>query len=143
MGVVGDLSKYAQFQAAEAMRTAAANPGDGGAAAGMGLGMGMAMAQQMANAMNPAAQAAQPASSASSAPPPIPQAARYHVARDGQATGPFDMASLSAMAGRGELARDTLVWTEGMANWEKASARADLSAVFGSAPPPIPGGGAA
>ena len=150
MGVVGDLSRYSQFQAAEAMRTAAANPGEGGAAAGMGLGMGMAMAQQMANAMNPQAQpsataqpSGQPSAQTAAAPPPLPQGKRYHVARDGQAAGPFDLATLKAMAGRGELARDTLVWTEGMASWEQAAARPDLSPVFGSAPPPIPGGGAA
>ena len=40
MGVVGDLSKYTQFQAAEAMRTAAANPGAAGQAIGMMVGMG-------------------------------------------------------------------------------------------------------
>ena len=41
MGVVGDLSKYAQFQAAEAMRAAAANPGAAGQAIGMMVGMGV------------------------------------------------------------------------------------------------------
>ena len=37
MGVAGDLNRYAQFQAAEAMREAASNPGG---MAGMGVGMG-------------------------------------------------------------------------------------------------------
>jgi len=46
MGVVGDLNRYTQFQAAESMRAAAENPGGGEASAGMGLGMGMAMVPQ-------------------------------------------------------------------------------------------------
>ena len=46
MGVIGDIGRYQQFQMAEAMTEAAANPG-GGAGEGMGLGMGFAMANQM------------------------------------------------------------------------------------------------
>lgn len=62
MGVVGDLQKYTQFQAAEALRDSAKNEGGMG---GMGAGMAaaMAMGNMMNNAMNqqnqpqPAAQA--------------------------------------------------------------------------------------
>src|SRR6185503_13294029 len=53
MGVIGDVGRYAQFQAADAMRDAAQNPG-GGAGAGMGLGAGFAMGNAMANAMGDA-----------------------------------------------------------------------------------------
>ena len=51
MGVVGDLNRYTQFQAAEAMREAANNPGNSAAGAGVGLGAGMAMGQMFAQAM--------------------------------------------------------------------------------------------
>ncbi|MCL1854511.1 MAG: SPFH domain-containing protein [Clostridia bacterium] len=51
MGVVGDLNKYAQFQAAEAMREAASNPG-GMAGMGVGMGAGAAMGQMFAQSMN-------------------------------------------------------------------------------------------
>lgn len=51
MGVLGDLNRYTQYQAAEAMREAANNPG-GTAGAGMGMGAGMAMGQMFAQAMN-------------------------------------------------------------------------------------------
>lgn len=61
MGVIGDVGRYAQFQAADAMRDAAQNTGGGGAATGAGLGAGFAignaMAGAMSNAMNPASQA--------------------------------------------------------------------------------------
>ena len=61
MGVVGDLNKYAQFQAAEAMRDAAQNEG-GGAGLGAGLGAGMAMGQMVQNAFqNQQSQPAAPA----------------------------------------------------------------------------------
>lgn len=49
MGVVGDLNKYAQYQAAEAIREAANNPGNSTASTGVGLGAGVAMGQMFAN----------------------------------------------------------------------------------------------
>ena len=73
MGVIGDLSRYSQFQAAEAMREAAVNPAAGGASTGMGLGMGMGMAQQMANAMTARQNAQQRQAPRSAAPPPLPR----------------------------------------------------------------------
>lgn len=52
MGVVGDLNKYTQFQAAESMREAANNQGGtAGMGAGMGAGMMMAQTMQMAGQM--------------------------------------------------------------------------------------------
>lgn len=50
MGVIGDVGRYAQFQAADAMRDAAQNPG-GGAGTGAGLGAGFAIGNAMAGAM--------------------------------------------------------------------------------------------
>jgi membrane protease subunit (stomatin/prohibitin family) len=59
MGVIGDVNRYTQFQAADAMRAAAENP-SGGAGTGAGLGAGFAignaMAGAMANAMHPSQQ---------------------------------------------------------------------------------------
>jgi membrane protease subunit (stomatin/prohibitin family) len=56
MGVIGDVGRYTQFQAADAMKAAAENP-SGGAGTGAGLGAGFAignaMAGAMSNAMNP------------------------------------------------------------------------------------------
>jgi membrane protease subunit (stomatin/prohibitin family) len=51
MHMVGDLNKYAQFQTADSIATAAANP-SGVAGAGAGLGAGIAMGQMMINHMN-------------------------------------------------------------------------------------------
>ncbi len=49
MGALGDAQKYAQFQAADAMRDAAQNEG-GGAGLGAGLGAGFAVGNQMVGA---------------------------------------------------------------------------------------------
>ena len=53
MGVIGDVGRYTQFQAADAMRDAAQNPG-GGAGTGAGLGAGFAIGNAMAGAMTDA-----------------------------------------------------------------------------------------
>ena len=59
VSMAGDLGKFTQFQAAEALTTAAGNSG-GTAGAGIGLGAGVAMGQTMLSAMKPAtAEAAQ------------------------------------------------------------------------------------
>jgi membrane protease subunit (stomatin/prohibitin family) len=55
MGVIGDVNRYTQFQAADAMRDAAQNPGGGaglGAGLGAGFAVGNAMAGALGNAMN-------------------------------------------------------------------------------------------
>ncbi len=51
MGVVGDLNKYTQFQAAEAMREGASTP-NSAAGAGIGMGTGIGMAQMMMQNMS-------------------------------------------------------------------------------------------
>jgi membrane protease subunit (stomatin/prohibitin family) len=47
MGVIGDVNRYTQFQAADAMRDAAQNP-SGGAGLGAGLGAGFAVGNVIA-----------------------------------------------------------------------------------------------
>ena len=149
MGVLGDLNRYTQFQAANAMEAAATNPGGGAAASGMGMGMGFAMAGQMMNAMNPMMnqqqqmyqqpqqggyQQQQPM-----APPPMPAASTFFVAVNGQQSGPFDMNALSSMVANGQLTKETLVWKQGMPAWAAAGTVQELSSLFGAVPPPMPG----
>lgn len=135
MGVVGDLAKYAQFQAAEAMRTAAANPGAAGQAIGMMVGM--AAGGQVASPWGqrppepPQAQAQQP--------PPVPAGPIYHVAEGGKPSGPFTVEQLTDQSVKGGLTRASLVWAPGMDGWKAAGDVPELAAVFASVPPPIPG----
>jgi membrane protease subunit (stomatin/prohibitin family) len=138
MGVIGDMSKYTQFQAAEAIGDMANNPGPGGmAAGGMGAGMGFAMANQIGAAMNqPPAAPAQ----GGAAPPPIPQGPQYFAAIGGQQAGPFDTAALKAHIDAESVTRETLVWYEGMAEWTAAGEVEEVAKLFGSVPPPLPPG---
>ena len=66
MGVLGDMGKYAQFQAAEAMRDAANNP-NGMAGMGVGMGAGMGMGQMFTQPFGGAQQQAPAAPAAPAA----------------------------------------------------------------------------
>ena len=145
-GMVGNLDKYIKYQTGVAMEAGAANPG-GAAGAGIGMGAGLAMGQQMANSMQgsaangPAATgvAASGASAGAAMPPPLTAAAEYHVAIDGEATGPFSRAGLQQQFQNGSLQKDTLVWTAGMEDWSEAGRVEELAELFVSkAPPPLP-----
>ena len=140
MGIVGNLDQYTQFQAAEALRDAAANPGGGSEALNMGLGLAMAqrLSETLARPAQPApAPAPQPAP-APMAPPPLPTAKSYFVAVNNQQAGPFPMDELQRQAQSGQLTRAMLVWTQGMASWTAAGEVAELSALFANLPPPLP-----
>jgi hypothetical protein len=135
MGVIGNLNAYTQFQAANAMEAAAKNP-DGMASGGMGMGMGFAMAQQMGQAMMGGQQQAQGAGTAT--PPPVPGAAAWFVAVNGQQAGPFDQSMLASKISSGEISRDTLIWKNGMSGWVAAGTVAEVAGLFGQTPPPLP-----
>ncbi|MEM1386809.1 MAG: SPFH domain-containing protein [Pseudomonadota bacterium] len=151
MGVVGDLGKFTQFSAAEAMTAAAQNPSGGmgaGLGAGMGMGLGMAMSQN-AGPWGPTAAAAQPMARAApagqghqaiaAAPPPPPAPERvWHIAEAGETRGPFSRAALGRMAGSGEVTRETYVWTAGQDGWLKADEVRELAQLFTILPPPPP-----
>jgi len=128
MGIAGDLGKYTQFSAAEAMTTAAQNPAGGemgaGLGMGMGAGMGMAMAQNMAGpwGARPAPQPAAPVAP----PPPPPVEKVWHIAKDGQTKGPYSRAAMGRMVSDASLTRDTLVWTAGQDGWQAAGEVGDL-----------------
>lgn len=138
MGVIGDLGRYTQFQAAEAMEAAAKQPG-GGMGEGLGMGMGMAMASQMA-AQQQVLAGHQPMAAAAApiAPPPPPVDKIWHVAENGASTGPFSRADLGKMVVSGGLGRETHVWTPGADGWMKAGDIDELAVLFTVMPPPPP-----
>nr|WP_042378317.1 SPFH domain-containing protein [Streptacidiphilus melanogenes] len=141
MGIAGDLDAYTRFQAADAIATAAANPGGGGE--GVGLGVGMALGQRIAQGLTPqapapAAPAAAPAAPAAAVPPPLPTAAQWFIAVGGQQQGPYDAGVLAGQVAAGNLTRTTLVWRNGLANWQPAEQVAELAALFADVPPPLP-----
>lgn len=115
------------------------NGGDGFNMAAMmaSMAIGGAVGQNIAgtvnNAMNGINQPAQP----QIAPPPIP-AVTYHVVVNGQAVGPFDIDTLTQMAATEQLTVDSLVWKNGMAQWEKAGIVDELKPLLKNPMPPIP-----
>ena len=142
MGIVGDLSQFMQYSAAEAMSQPGGQAG-GAMGAGVGAGMGMAMANQMMGQMAQTGpwgpRPASPAQVAPPPPPPPPVDPVWHIAEDGQTTGPFSRASLGRMVTDGGFGRATLVWTAGQDGWKPAGEVAALAQLFTIMPPPPPG----
>ena len=137
IAAVGNLQAYTQYETASAIHDAATTP-NSAAGAGMGLGAGFAMGGNMVSQMGAAQTAANAGGGAAAMPPPLPVAAAFHVAINGQQAGPFDMGTLQGQAGSGSLKRDSLVWKAGMAQWVKASEVPELATLFANVPPPVP-----
>ena len=149
-GMVGNLDRYMTYQTGVALEAGASSSG-GAAGAGIGMGAGLAMGQQMANNMGQQRLPQQTGHGAASAhasgreasgralPPPLTGGARYHIAVDGEATGPYSVEGLQQQLGNGVITKSTLVWANGMPDWQQASEVAELRELF-SAPPPLPRG---
>jgi membrane protease subunit (stomatin/prohibitin family) len=138
MGVVGDLNKYTQYSAAEAMQAAASGSGDGGTmGAGLGAGLGMAMGNMMMGAQSGPWGAA-PSQAPAAAPPPPPVEHVWHIAENGETKGPFSKAAMGRMASEGSLTRETHVWTAGQDGWMRAEDVRELAQLFTVLPPPPP-----
>lgn len=114
------------------------NTGSNGAGFNMvgmmaGMVVGGAVGQNIAGAMNNMMGGIHP----QPVPPSVPVSV-YHVAVNGQVSGPFDLSVLAQMASAGQLTAETLVWKAGMAQWVKAGALDELKYLFANAMPPIP-----
>lgn len=101
------------------------------------MAVGGAVGQNIAGAMNNMMGGINQQTAPGAVPPPIPTVA-YHVAVNGQATGPFDISVLAQMATVGQLTADSLVWKSGMTQWAKAGTVDELKNIFANVMPPIP-----
>lgn len=133
MGIVGDLDNYVKFQSATAMEAAAKNPG-GEASAGVGMGMGFAMANQLGKTLSTPQEPSQGAPQ----PPPLPREEAYYVGKNGKQAGPFDKAAIIGYIAKGSISKDTLMWKEGMAEWQGAAKFGEFAPLFRTTPPPLP-----
>jgi membrane protease subunit (stomatin/prohibitin family) len=124
-----NLDQLAKIKAAKAIEKAAENP-SGMAGAGVGMGMGYVVANQMGQLFN------QP-SNAPGTPPPLPNS-NFFLGINGKQEGPFDLATLQQMILKGAWNADTMVWTQGMPAWSKASDVEALKPLLGAVPPPLP-----
>lgn len=132
MGVIGNLGAYTALKSADAIGTAAANPGLAGAGVGLGAGiaLGGAVTRQFTHAENtfdPRTQAA---------PPPLPSSRRFHYAGPtGQAE--LTVAEIAERVG-GDRGGEHLVWAPGWSSWKKWSEVPEIAAALPAAPPPVP-----
>lgn len=101
------------------------------------MAVGGAVGQNIAGAMNNMMGGINQQATPGAVPPPIPTVA-YHIAVNGQATGPFDISVLAQMATAGQLTADSLVWKNGMVQWAKAGTVEELKNLFANVMPPIP-----
>ncbi len=133
MGLSGNLDDYLKYQSAEAL----GNAGNGSSTAGdaMGMGMGFAMASQMAKSFNSQTNIQ---TTATPTPPPIPKAQTYHLVINATSKGPLTIEQIKSMILETKVTKETLVWREGMTNWEKIELVDDLKKLFKNTPPPIP-----
>ena len=126
-----ELDRYQTVAMSDALRDGSKQPGGGGGAVdGLGLGAGLAMGKKL---LDDSAGGGQQA-----VPPELPQAAQWFVAIGGQKSGPIAHDSLQSQIHSGQVARDTLVWRQGMASWVKAGDIPELGPLFDSSPPPLP-----
>ena len=110
--------------------------GNGFSPAGMmvGLSLGTAIGQNMAGMMSGILGSS--AKQVQTSVPPVPS--MYNVAVNGKPTGPYTVTALAQMVTSGQLTKESLVWKQGMENWQSAGTVAELSALFGTNVPPIP-----
>jgi len=98
------------------------------------MAVGDAVGQNIAGAMNNMMGGINQQATSGSVPPPIPVVA-FHVAVNGQATGPFDIPALQQMSAAGQLTANSLVWKTGMTEWVRADSVDELKGLF---MPPVP-----
>ena len=100
------------------------------------MAVGGVVGQNIAGVMGNAMLGMNQAGQSGMTPPPIPVVA-YHVAVNGQATGPYALNVLQQMATSGQFNADSLVWKNGMTEWVKAGTIDELKSMF-VVMPPIP-----
>lgn len=101
-----------------------------------GMAVGGAVGQNMAGIMNNAMSGINQPVQNSVTPPPVP-ISTFHIAVNGQATGPYDINTLRQMSSTGQFSAESLVWKPGMSEWVKAETIDELKPMF-AVMPPIP-----
>ena len=127
MNMVGDMSRFTQFQAANAIEATANNPGGGNAM--MNAGLGLAMGQMMGNMMGQAQAAPQ------AAPPPPPAAAFHYNGAAGQ--GQFSAQDIAQKVSANPNGAHN-IWANGWPGWKSWKDVPEIANLVQVAPPPPP-----
>ena len=125
---------YQMDRSFDVMDKAAQNEGTMGGTmgAGMGMGMGFGMGNVMGNMtgnMNTGQQNKQ-GQGAGSTPPPPPSGVQYFVLINNQQNGPHNLESMKMLITQNQINRETLVWKEGMSDWDNIMDQDDLNVLF-------------
>lgn len=132
---------YQLDKSMDVLKTAAGNEGlaglmmQSGMGAGMGVMMGAQLGQQAGSLMT------QVPPSAPAMPPPLTGSPtlQYFIVVNGLQQGPFPMAVLQQMQLAGTFTSTSMVWRQGMAEWQPAGSLPELLNVFmPNTPPPFP-----
>jgi membrane protease subunit (stomatin/prohibitin family) len=142
LGVEGkNFAVHQLNQQTDVLKTAAESLGDmgsvslggGGGLNPVGLMTGMAignvMGNQMGGMMNNMGK--QPTNT------PPPPTTLYHIALNGQQSGPFTIEQLKQFVSVTQFTKLHHVWKDGMSGWELADKIDELLPLFGSIPPPL------
>ena len=74
-----------------------------------------------------------------SSPPPLPDSApEWHYVKNNEKIGPVPQARMGEILRAGGIAKDTLVWKHGMAEWVPLSTTALANELGQDSPPPLP-----
>ena len=96
-----------------------------------GLALGKTIGQNISSTLN---DSMAPFQGNASLPPNVPTQL-FYIVENGKAIGPFDVKTLDTFISSGRFNAETLVWKQGMQNWEKAGSVQDFNGLF---PPAIP-----
>lgn len=126
----------------DVLGAAAANQGVGGSIvqSGLGLGVGMVVGSHVGQQ---AGQMVTQIGGSTSGPPPVPTApaAELYVHHNQQQVGPITLQMFEQMVRAGVFAASSLVWRQGMSDWQPASMIPELAGLFTTTrqgPPPVP-----
>jgi hypothetical protein len=101
--------------------------------AGVGLAVGAGIGQQMTQQGGLLVTKLPPG-----ATPPLPAVVKFRVAVGNQDIGETELEAIKKLVAEGNVNRTTLVWRDGMANWQAAESQSELKGLFQANPPPLP-----
>ena len=129
--ITGNLNDNIKYQMGEALGNASSGGGSSAMGDMLGMGAGIALGKEMMDSLSQS-------TPNKSQPPKLPTRdnTMYHVAIDDVSEGPYDIRTIQRLIKEGSITRDTLVWREGLEDWQDANSV--LGKLFGSTPPPLP-----
>ncbi len=121
MGLIGDLSKYLNFQIASSLTKESSNSLTNDILA---LGVGLDMTKNITKK--------------GSTYIPTPYEKMYYYAKDKKPQGPYSIEEIEDKIEQGSIKSSTLIWASGMKEWQRADSLKELQELFKMfTPPPL------